>query len=81
MNKPKKEQLISTAFPAQAAMDNYNRVFTPFPGITRFEYIVLQLYKSDVDTLEECMLLAERFINAIDNHLKNYDHEEATIIQ
>jgi len=44
MTKPNKEKLLSTAFPATPAVDNYNRLFTPFPGMTRIEYYVLQIF-------------------------------------
>lgn len=32
----------STAFPAQAAQDNFGKIFTPFPGFTKYEYVLLQ---------------------------------------
>jgi hypothetical protein len=30
------------AFPAQAAQDNLGKIFTPFPGFTQYEYVMLQ---------------------------------------
>lgn len=30
------------AFPAMPAQDNLGRVFTPFPGFTQYEYVMLQ---------------------------------------
>jgi len=79
--KQKKEDLIKTAFPAQAAMDNYNRIFTPFPGITRFEFYVLKIYTSHLDISEDdAIVCAIDLMNKIDNYLKNLDHEEAQII-
>jgi hypothetical protein len=30
------------AFPAMPAQDNLGRVFTPFPGLTQYEYVMLQ---------------------------------------
>lgn len=81
MNKQKKEDLIKTAFPAQAAMDNYNRIFTPFPGITRFEYYVLSIYTSHLDISEQdAIVCAIDLMNEIDNYLNHIDHEEAQII-
>lgn len=31
-----------TAFPAQAAQDNLGKIFTPFPGFTMYQYVLLQ---------------------------------------
>ena len=79
--KQKKEDLIKTAFPAQAAMDNFNRIFTPFPGITRFVYYVLKIYTSNLDiTEDDAIVCAIDLMNKIDNYLKQLDHEEAQII-
>ena len=30
------------AFPAQALQDNLGKIFTPFPGFTQYEYVMLQ---------------------------------------
>lgn len=30
------------AFPAMPAQDNLGRVFAPFPGLTQYEYVMLQ---------------------------------------
>jgi hypothetical protein len=80
-NKLKKEQLVKTAFPAQAAMDNYNQIFTPFPGMTRFEHYVLTIYTSDINIDEDdAIVCATDLITKIDNYLKNFEHEEAQII-
>lgn len=36
---PKAQQ---TAFPAQAAQDNFGKIFTPFPGFNMYDYVLLQ---------------------------------------
>jgi len=62
-------------------MDNYNQIFTPFPGMTRFEYFVLTIYTSHLDIDEhDAIVCATDLITEIDNFLKNFDHEEAQII-
>jgi len=78
----KKDQLIKTAFPAQAAIDKFNQIFTPFPGITRFEHYVLSIYTSHLDISEDdAIACAIDLITKVDNHLNSLDYEEATIIQ
>lgn len=32
----------TTAFPASPVQDNFGKVFTPFPGFTKYEYVLLQ---------------------------------------
>ena len=32
----------TTAFPAQAAQDSLGKIFTPFPGFTKEEFVLLQ---------------------------------------
>jgi hypothetical protein len=78
----KKEQLIKTAFPAQAAMDKFNQIFTPFPGITRFEHYVLSIYTSNPNRgMDDAIACAIDLITKVDNHLNTLDYEDATIIQ
>lgn len=71
------------AFPAQAAQDNLGRVFTPFPGFTRYEYVLLQFALSGVAELapeddltdkqiskaimQGAKMLAEAYFEAIDD--------------
>lgn len=33
---------LTTAFPAHPVQDNFGKVFTPFPGLTKYEYVLLQ---------------------------------------
>ena len=89
MNKTtenKKNQLLRTAFPATPAVDNYNQIFTPYPGISRLEYYTLQIYTArDIKTAfpidaDFAINAAVKLIQKIDDYIKNLDHEEAQII-
>lgn len=87
MNKQqenKKNQLLRTAFPATPAIDNFNQVFTPYPGLCRFEHYTLTIFTSmlvrDADTMDLAIKQSIELIEKIDNYIKNLDHEEAQII-
>ena len=83
MNKQtdnKKNQLLRTAFPATPAVDNYNQIFTPYPGISRLEYYTLQIYTANDFDADFAINCAVELIEKIDNYIKNLDHEEAQII-
>lgn len=43
----------STAFPAQAAQDSLGKIFTPFPGFTKEEYVLLQFALSGVTAMTD----------------------------
>jgi hypothetical protein len=87
MNKQKenkKNQLLRTAFPATPAVDNYNQIFTPYPGLCRLEHYALKIFTSmlvrDADTMDLAINQSVELIEKIDNYIKNLDHEEAQII-
>jgi len=87
MNKQKenkKNQLLRTAFPATPAVDNYNQIFTPYPGLCRLEHYTLTIFTSmlvrDENTMDLAIDQSLQLIEKIDNYIKNLDHEEAQII-
>lgn len=41
----------TTAFPAQAAQDSLGKIFTPFPGFTKEEYVLLQFALTGVSAM------------------------------
>lgn len=43
----------TTAFPAQAAQDNLGKIFTPFPGFTKEEYVLLQFALTGVSAMTD----------------------------
>ena len=43
----------TTAFPAQAAQDSLGKIFTPFPGFTKYEYVLLQFALTGIHTIIE----------------------------
>ena len=40
----------TTAFPAQSVQDNFGKIFTPFPGFTKYEYVLLQMAITGVNS-------------------------------
>lgn len=43
----------TTAFPAQAAQDSLGKIFTPFPGFTKEEYVLLQFALTGVSAMTD----------------------------
>lgn len=43
----------TTAFPAQAAQDSLGKIFTPFPGFTKEEYVLLQFALTGVNAMTD----------------------------
>lgn len=57
----------TTAFPAQAAQDSLGKIFTPFPGFTKYEFVLLQFALTGVKAifLEEQDLTNEQLADAV----------------
>ena len=48
--------------------DNFNQLQFLQNGLSRIEYIALQLYKNDTHTIKECIIMAAKFIDEIEDY-------------
>lgn len=72
------------AFPAFPAADNFGKIFTPFPGLSQYEYVLLQFVKEfahnyDIDEeSKEMMVNAEKYTRAFFNHIDSEKDKDET---
>jgi hypothetical protein len=70
---------LQNAFTSTPIQDQFNQLgFLP-QGLTRIEYIALQLYKNDIDTIKDCIVLAKQFIDEIEKFKEELENKPTTL--
>lgn len=70
---------FQNAYPSTPIQDNFNQLgFLP-QGLSRIEYIALQLYKNDIDTIKDCIVLAKQFIDEIEKFKEDLENKPTTL--
>ena len=87
-----KKEHQQPAFPAFPAQDQFGSIVSPFPGFSKFEFVVLKFSKKildlrgtlDKDSMYLAIESANTFLYEIDEHLeieKMRDERQAKIIK
>jgi hypothetical protein len=59
---------FQNAYTSMPIQDNFNQLQFLQNGLSRIEFIALQLYKNDIDTIKECIIMAAKFIDEIEDY-------------